>query len=104
MLSPWLSLAQRSAGSMGGDWPLLSCALTCRLFLKYRLAREFKLPDPGYALLFARDMLSFAIYFGSFLSPRVRWRGQDFTIARDGTLLARAEPPIGSASYGKAMR
>ncbi len=79
-------------------------ALTCRLFLKYRLAREFKLPNPGYALLFARDVLSFAIYFGSFLSPRVSWRGQDFTIARDGTLLARAEPPIGSASYGKAMR
>jgi ceramide glucosyltransferase len=27
-------------------------ALTCRLVLKYRLARELKLPDPGYALLF----------------------------------------------------
>jgi ceramide glucosyltransferase len=79
-------------------------ALTCRLVLKYRLARELKLPDPGYALLFARDMLSFAIHFGSFLSPRVNWRGQDFTVARDGTLLARAEPPIGSASYGRAMR
>jgi ceramide glucosyltransferase len=64
-------------------------ALTCRLFLKYRLAQEFKLPSPGYALLFARDVLSFAIYFGSFLSPRVSWRGQDFTVARDGTLLAR---------------
>jgi ceramide glucosyltransferase len=102
-----LPLAFIGAALRGFDgWGLAAvvCALTCRLFLKYRLAREFKLPDPGYALLFARDVLSFAIYFGSFLSPRVRWRGQDFTIARDGTLLARAEPPIGSASYGKAMR
>jgi ceramide glucosyltransferase len=102
-----LPLAFIGAALRGFDgWGLAAvvCALTCRLFLKYRLAREFKLPHPGYALLFARDTLSFAIYFGSFLSPRVSWRGQDFTIARDGTLLARAEPPIGSASYGKAMR
>jgi ceramide glucosyltransferase len=102
-----LALAFIGAALRGFDvWGLAAVlgALTCRLFLKYRLAREFKLSDPGDALLFARDMLSFAIYFGSFLSPRVRWRGQDFTIARDGTLLARAEPPIGSASYGKAMR
>ena len=35
-------------------------ALTCRLFLKYRLTREFELPNPNYALLFARDILSFA--------------------------------------------
>jgi ceramide glucosyltransferase len=63
-------------------------ALTCRLFLKYRLTREFKLPNPSYALLLARDLLSFAIYFWSFLSPRVSWRGQHFTVARDGTLLA----------------
>ncbi len=102
-----LPLAFIGAALRGFDgWGLAAVlgALTCRLFLKYRLAREFKLPNPGYALLFARDVLSFAIYFGSFLSPRVSWRGQDFTIARDGTLLARAEPPIGSASYGKAMR
>jgi ceramide glucosyltransferase len=102
-----LPLAFIGAALRGFDgWGLAAVlgALTCRLFLKYRLAREFKLPNPGYALLFARDMLSFAIYLGSFLSPRVSWRGQDFTVARDGTLLARAESPIGSASYGKAMR
>jgi ceramide glucosyltransferase len=102
-----LPLAIIGAALRGFDgWGLAAIlgALTCRLFLKYRLAQEFKLPSPGYALLFARDVLSFAIYFGIFLSPRVTWRGQDFTVARDGTLLARAEPPIGSASYGKAMR
>jgi ceramide glucosyltransferase len=80
------------------------CALTCRLFLKYRLTREFELPDPNYALLFARDILSFAVYLGSFWSTRVAWRGQNFTVARDGTLLASVEPRVGSAEYGKAMR
>jgi ceramide glucosyltransferase len=79
-------------------------ALTCRLFLKYCLTREFELPNPNYALLFARDILSFAVYFASFWSTRVAWRGQDFTVAHDGTLLAPVEPRVGSAGYGKAMR
>src|ERR1700722_3435166 len=56
-----LPLAIIGAALRGFDgWGLATVlgALTCRLFLKYRLAREFKLPSPGYALLFARDMLS----------------------------------------------
>ena len=64
------------------------CALACRLFLKYRLTRQFELPDPGYALLFVRDILSFAIYLATFSSTKVAWRGQDFAVGRDGTLLA----------------
>jgi ceramide glucosyltransferase len=64
------------------------CALACRLFLKYRLTRQFELPDPSYALLFVRDILSFAIYLASFSSTKVAWRGQDFAVGRDGTLLA----------------
>jgi ceramide glucosyltransferase len=79
-------------------------ALACRLFAKYRLTREFELPNPDYALLVARDILSFAIYLASFWSTRVSWRGQDFAVARDGTLLATAEAGVGSESYGKAMR
>jgi len=79
-------------------------ALASRLFLKYRLTREFELPNPDYALLIARDILSFAVYFASFWSTRVSWRGQDFTVARDGTLLETDRPRAGSASFGKAMR
>jgi ceramide glucosyltransferase len=74
------------------------CALACRLFLKYRLTREFHLPNPDYTLLVARDILSFIVYFASFWSTRVSWRGQDFAVARDGTLLATAEPRTGSGS------
>src|SRR5262249_49502938 len=70
-------------------------ALACRLFLKYRLTREFELSNPGYVLLVVRDILSFIVYCASFWSTRVSWRGQDFAVARDGTLLTTAEPRVG---------
>jgi ceramide glucosyltransferase len=102
-----LPLALVGAAFRGFDaWGLagIFSALTCRLFLKYRLTSEFELPNPDYALLFARDILSFAVYVCSFWSTRVAWRGQDFVVARDGTLLAPVAPRVGSAQYGKAMR
>ena len=61
-------------------------ALACRLFLKFRLTREFDLPNPNYSLTLARDILSFAVFFGSFWSSRVNWRGRDFIVRRDGTM------------------
>jgi len=73
-------------------------ALACRLILKYRLAREFDLPNSDYALLVVRDILSFAVYVAGFWSTRVSWRGQVFAVARDGTLLAMAPPRAGSGS------
>jgi ceramide glucosyltransferase len=72
-------------------------ALACRLFLKFRLTREFELPSPNYSLTLARDILSFAVYFASFWSTRVSWRGRDFTVGRDGTMLAAVGRRAGSA-------
>jgi ceramide glucosyltransferase len=102
-----LPLALVGAALRGFDaWGLAAIlgTLTCRLFLKYRLTREFDLPNPNYSLTLIRDILSFAVYCASFWSTRVAWRGQNFTVARDGTLVARVEPRAGSASLGKAMR
>jgi ceramide glucosyltransferase len=96
-----LPLALIAAAIRGFDATGLAavvCALACRLFLKYRLTREFDLPNPDYPLLVARDILSFIVYFASFWSTRVSWRGQDFAVARDGTLLATPEPRTGSGS------
>jgi ceramide glucosyltransferase len=96
-----LPLALIAAALRGFDavgLAVVVCALACRMFLKYRLTREFDLPNPDYALLVARDILSFIVYFASFWSTRVSWRGQDFAVARDGTLLATAEPRTGSGS------
>jgi ceramide glucosyltransferase len=100
-----LPLALLGAALRGFDAPGLAAivgALACRLFLKYRLTREFDLPNPDYALLVARDFLSFILYFASFWSTRVSWRGHDFAVARDGTLRTTAEPQVGPRSYGKA--
>ncbi len=78
-------------------------ALACRLSLKYRPTREFDLPNPDYALVAARDILWFVVYFASFWSTLIRWRGQDFAVARDGTLLAAAEPERAFDLDGKVM-
>jgi ceramide glucosyltransferase len=78
-------------------------ALACRFFLKYRLTREFELPNPDYALLVPRDILSFVVYLMSFWSTRVSWRGRDFAVARDGTLLATVEPRAAPDLDGKAV-
>jgi ceramide glucosyltransferase len=102
-----LPLALIGAGLRGFDaWGLAAvlAALGCRLFLKYRITREFDLPNPDYALLVARDILSFVVYVASFWSTRVSWRGQDFRVAGDGTLLKTVEPRPDPAPYGKAMR
>jgi len=84
-----LPLALIGATLRGFDaWGLAAVltALSCRLFLKFRLSREFQLPNPNYSLTLARDILSFAVYFGSFWSARVNWRGHDFIVRRDGTM------------------
>jgi ceramide glucosyltransferase len=96
-----LPLALIGAALRGFDALALAAvcgAFGCRLILKYRLTREFELPNPGYALLFARDILSFVVYVAGFWSTRVNWRGQDFAVARDGTLLALVERRVGSGS------
>ena len=90
-----LPLALIGAALRGFDSPgvmAILFALASRLFLKYSLTRQFELPDPNYALLFVRDILSFAIYLTSFSSTKVAWRGQDFAVGRDGTLLATLSP------------
>ena len=96
-----LALALIGAALRGFDRVGLTAALAalaCRLILKYRLTREFDLPNPDYALLVVRDMLSFAVYVGGFWPTRVKWRGQVFAVARDGTLLGMARPRAGSGS------
>jgi ceramide glucosyltransferase len=84
-----LPFALMGAALRGFDaWALavIATALACRLFLKFRLTREFDLANPYYSLTPVRDILSFAVYFGSFWSTRVSWRGRDFIVRRDGTM------------------
>ena len=88
---PWSLIGAVLRGFDAWGMAAVLTALACRLFLKFRLSREFELPYPNYALTVARDMLSFAVYLGCFWSTRISWRGQVFTVRRDGTMLEAIE-------------
>ena len=85
---PWSLIGAALRGFDGWGWAAVFTALACRLFLKFRFARDFELPNANYSLTVIRDLLSFAVFFACFWSPRARWRGTDFFVRRDGTMAA----------------
>ena len=85
---PWSLIGAALRGFDAWGVAAILTALACRLFLKFRFARDFELPNANYSLTLIRDFLSFAVFFACFLSPRASWRGTDFFIRRDGTIAA----------------
>ncbi|HQU16709.1 MAG: bacteriohopanetetrol glucosamine biosynthesis glycosyltransferase HpnI [Gammaproteobacteria bacterium] len=70
--------------------PLLALAL--RLMLHYAASAGLRLSNPpGPWLVPFRDLLSFAVWSGSFLGRRVRWRRGDFSVQSDGRMRANKE-------------
>ena len=62
-------------------------ALTCRIVLCVRLERAFGLAPHPYWLLPIRDILSFMNFTWSFVSGAVTWKGHDYRVVADGTLI-----------------
>ncbi|MFD0936480.1 bacteriohopanetetrol glucosamine biosynthesis glycosyltransferase HpnI [Methylobacterium trifolii] len=62
-------------------------ALACRIVLSMRLERAFGIGPHPYWLLPIRDMLSFANFTWSFVSGAVTWKGHDYRVVADGTLI-----------------
>ncbi|GJD76110.1 bacteriohopanetetrol glucosamine biosynthesis glycosyltransferase HpnI [Methylobacterium goesingense] len=62
-------------------------ALTCRIVLCVRLERAFGLAPHPYWLLPIRDILSFMNFAWSFVSGAVTWKGHDYRVVADGTLI-----------------
>lgn len=85
---PWSLIGAALRGFDGWGLAAVFAALACRLFLKFRFARDFELPNANYSLTVIRDFLSFAVFFACFWSPRANWRGTDFFVRRDGTMAA----------------
>ena len=85
---PWSLIGAALRGFDAWGLAAILAALACRLFLKFRLTREFELPNADYALTLIRDFLSFAVFFACFWSARANWRGRDFIVKRDGTMTA----------------
>src|SRR5262249_21375442 len=65
---------------------VIAVAVLCRLILKIGIDRALSRPGTGYWLFPLRDMLSFAVFVGSFFAGRVDWRGSRFRVRADGEL------------------
>lgn len=66
-------------------------ALACRIVLCVRLERAFGLDSHPYWLLPIRDILSFANFSWGFVSGAVTWKGHDYRVVADGTLIPEAQ-------------
>ncbi len=66
-------------------------ALACRIVLCRQVERAFGLPPHAYWLLPIRDILSFMNFSFAFLSGSVTWKGHDYHVVADGTLIPDAD-------------
>jgi ceramide glucosyltransferase len=66
-------------------------ALAGRVLLCRQLERAFGLAPHPYGLLPIRDILSFLNFAWAFVSGAVTWKGHDYHVVADGTLIPDAE-------------
>lgn len=70
---------------------IAALALACRILLCLRLERAFGLEPHPYWLLPIRDILSFANFSWGFVSGAVTWKGHDYRVVADGTLIPESK-------------
>jgi ceramide glucosyltransferase len=82
------------AAALRGFDPLgctfVGIALACRLCLHQMVRQALQLKQSPLWLSPMRDVLSFLVYLGCFMTSRIDWRGQDFRLRADGTLMPTA--------------
>lgn len=84
---PWpLALLGMLSGSTAAAL-LVVAALASRLTLCRCVERRFGLPRENYWLIPLQDIIAFAVYVVSFFGATVHWRGADYRVAADGTLI-----------------
>ncbi|MEH3119869.1 MAG: bacteriohopanetetrol glucosamine biosynthesis glycosyltransferase HpnI [Methylorubrum populi] len=84
---PLALLAALMPGAGSGALAVAALALACRILLCLRIERAFGLRPHAYWLLPIRDMLSFINFTWSFVSGAVTWKGHDYRVVADGTLI-----------------
>ncbi|GJD35717.1 bacteriohopanetetrol glucosamine biosynthesis glycosyltransferase HpnI [Methylobacterium aerolatum] len=70
---------------------MAALALACRALLCRQVERAFGLPSHATWLLPIRDILSFLNFSCAFLSGAVTWKGHDYHVVADGTLIPDAD-------------
>jgi ceramide glucosyltransferase len=84
---PWpLALLAMLSGSSAAAL-LAVAALASRIALCRCVERRFGLPRENYWLIPLQDILAFAVYVASYFGATVHWRGAEYRVATDGTLI-----------------
>ena len=78
-------------GAGTGALAMAALALACRAVLCRQVEKAFRLPPHALWLLPIRDMLSFLNFSCAFLSGSVTWKGHDYHVVADGTLIPDAD-------------
>lgn len=101
-----LSLAAAAFGSVTHwAWIAAPAVLAVRWFVAWRSAVLLGQRDRRYlAWLPVRDLLSIAVWAVGLFGRRVRWRGQQFLLGRDGRLEACAEGTLPDGLLARSIR
>jgi ceramide glucosyltransferase len=89
---PLALLAVCATGLAWLAWPAVALAVASRLVLQRQVDHTLHIRRDAWWLAPARDVLSFAIYIGSFFVSVVHWRGRAYQVRPDGTLFPVREP------------
>ena len=101
-----LALCAAALGSVTRwAWIAPPAVMMVRLMVAWRSAALLRQRDRRYlAWLPVRDLLSVAVWAVGLFGRRVRWRGQDFYLARDGRLEAVEEVALPDGLVARAIR
>ena len=84
---PWpLALLGMMSGSTAAALVAVA-ALASRVTLCRCVERRFGVPRENYWLIPLQDIIAFAVYVASFFGATVHWRGAEYRVAADGTLI-----------------
>lgn len=83
---PFALAALALDGGTAASGALLAVTLACRLWVQIQVAGITGDGRGGWALVPARDLLSFAVFVASLWPGSVRWRGEKLGVRRDGTM------------------
>ena len=84
---PWpLALLALLSGSSAAVM-VTAAVLMARVLLCRCVEWRFDLPRQNYWLIPVQDLIAFGVYLTSFFGATVHWRGADYRVSADGTLL-----------------
>ena len=88
------ALAVAASGLSGAAWLFVLVSLLLRWLTAGIIARRLALPIAGLWLLPLRDVLSFAVFLGSFCGRSVLWRDQLFRVEPGGRMTVEGDKPV----------